>query len=107
MNTTQIIREYSSGRVTLEAANKALEAVGSPVRLDPEKNKLTAQELACTFVGDTPDTVCGWGLMDSGTGTLDKVKIKDGQLVDCDMGEAFAMVFVGGDAYEVKGKTLT
>ena len=58
------------------------------------------------MIGETPAEVNGWGLLDSGTGTLDKVRVKDGQLVGCDMGDAFAMVFVGGKTYEIKGTAL-
>jgi hypothetical protein len=106
MKVTDIIRKYSIAEATLEETNAALEIAGANVRLNPEKNTLTEDELAVTFAGDTPETVGGWGLLDSGTGTLDKVHVVEGQLVNCNMGESFAMVFIGGKAYEVKGDTL-
>ena len=42
----------------------------------------------------------------SGTGTLDKVQVKDGHLVNCDMGESFAMCIIGGNTFIVKGDAL-
>ena len=61
----EIIEEYSSGKTTLESANAALKSAGAGFHLDPERNKIA------------PDEVGRYGLLDTGTGTLDKVKIVD------------------------------
>ena len=41
-----------------------------------------------------------------GTGALDKVKVEGGKLIGCDMGEAYALCFIGGKSYEVRGTAL-
>ena len=105
-NVTNIIRTYTIGEASLEDTNKSLKEAGSTLYLNPDKNVITDEERAATVIGETPAQANGWGLLDSGTGTLDKVQVKDGQLVNCDMGEAFAMVFIGGKTYEVKGTAL-
>lgn len=103
MKTIDILRKYTAGEMTLEETNIALE--GKDFHLEPGKNILTEEDKRATTVGYYPDQANGWGLLDSGTGTLDKVKITNGKLAHS-MGEAFAMVFIGGKVYEVKGDTL-
>jgi hypothetical protein len=104
MKTIDILRKYTAGEMTLEETNIALEGKG--FHLEPGKNILTEDDKRATTVGYYPDQANGFGLLDSGTGTLDKVFVRDGKLVGCNMGEAFAMVFIGGKVYEVKGDTL-
>ncbi|WP_298024672.1 hypothetical protein [uncultured Dysosmobacter sp.] len=103
-NIHEIISKYTAGETTLEEANAAL--AGSGIHLDPEKNTLTEAEKRGTTVGCYPDQANGFGLLDSGTGTLDKVAVQDGCLTDCDMGESFALVHIAGRVYEVKGREL-
>ena len=103
MSNFEIIKKYSQGKMTLEEANEKL--VG--VKLDPEKSVMTEDELRATTAGACAEEANGWGLLDSGTGTLDKVQVENGKLVNCDMGEAFALCIIGGKSYEVKGDTLT
>lgn len=102
MSNFEIIKKYMEGEMSLETANAELNGV----KLDPDKNVLTEAERWETTVGYYPEQANGWGLLDSGTGTMDKVQVKDGCLMNCDMGEAFAMVFIGGKTYEVKGTAL-
>ena len=102
MSNLEIIKKYTSGELTLEEANKKLKGI----KLDPEKNVITEEEKMKTVVGYYPEQANGWGMLDSGTGTFDKVFVRDGKLVGCDMGEAFALCFIGGKTYEVKGDTL-
>ena len=49
----------------------------------------------------------GWGLLDTGTGTLDKVEVRDGHLVGCDCGEMYALCMIAGKVFPVKGAALT
>ncbi len=107
MKQTEIIRDYAAGRLTLEKANQALRASGASVTLRPEKNVLTEAEKRRTVVGYYPEQASGFGLLDTGTGTLDKVRVRGGQLVDCDCGESYALVYVADRLYHVRGKTLT
>jgi hypothetical protein len=104
MNAIEIINKYTSGEATLNETNEALKGKG--FHLNPEKNIITEEEKRSTTVGCYPDMANGWGLLDSGTGTFDKVFVRDGKLVGGGMGEAFAMVFIGGRHYEVKDDTL-
>ena len=102
MNNIEIIKKYTAGELTLDEANAKLQGI----KLNPEKNVITEEEQRATTVGFYPDQANGWGLLDSGTGSLDKVKVENGKLVDCDMGEAFALCIIGGKSYEVKKDTL-
>lgn len=103
MKTIDIIKKYSIGELTLEQANAELKGKG--LQLAPGKNELTEEEKRATTVGCYPDMANGWGLLDSGTGTLDKVKVTNGKLAH-GMGEAFALCIIGGKSYEVKDDTL-
>ena len=104
MKIIDTINAYTRGEATLEDTNIAL--AGKGFHLDPEKGTITEEEKRVTTVGYYPEQANGFGLLDSGTGTLDKVEVRDGKLVNCDMGAAFAMVFIAGRTYEVKGNTL-
>lgn len=105
--TNEAILKYTRGESTLEETNAALEAAGSGFRIDPGKNELTEAEIAETSVGETPAEANGMGLLDTGTGTLDKVYVEDGKLVDNDVGEMYALLLIGGKVYHVEGNTLT
>ena len=98
MKTIDIIRAYSNGEKTLEETNAALKEKGAGFYLDPSKHELTDEEIQNGTAG----------LMDSGTGTMDKVQIdpETMELVNADMGDAFALCIYGGNTYEVKGKKL-
>lgn len=104
--TTEILNKYTSGEVCLEDTNEALKAVEANVLLDPDRNKLTAEELAATTVGDTPAQANGWGLMDHGASCMEKVQVVGGHTVNVDMGEELAYVFIGGRKYKLIGTEL-
>ena len=99
--------DYTKGEKTLEETNEALKEMGSSLQLDPSRNMLTAQELMETRVGDTPDEANGWGIMDHGIGSMEKVQVVDGKCVSCDMGEEIAYVYIGGRKYRLRGTVLT
>lgn len=107
MTVSEIMSKYTAGELSVEEANKALFDAGSSVKLDPDKNAITTDEYMATSAGDTPDKVNGWGLLDTGTGSLDKVEIRNGRLVDCDCGEMYALVFIAGRMYHISGSALT
>ena len=102
---TEIIGKHTDGKATLEETNAALKEAGAGFHLDPTRNTFTGEELLATKA-DTAETATGWGLLDSGTGTLDKVQVKDGHLVNCDMGESYALCIIGGKTFIVKGTAL-
>lgn len=95
MDITTIIRKYTTGEKTLEETNKALKEAKSGLRLDPQKNVITDAEKT------------SFGLLDTGTGSLDKVKIKDGKLVNCNVGDMKAIVIFNGKTYNVKSDGVT
>lgn len=98
MKNFDIIKAYTKGEIALDAANEALKNNGAGFHLDPHKHDLTPDEIMNGTAG----------LLDSGTVTLDKVRIdRDNmELIDCDMGSSFALCIVQGKTYEVKGKKL-
>lgn len=102
-----ILRKYTAGEYSVEEANKELAAIKSSLRVDPMKNVITEDELRRTTVGAYPDMANGFGMLDTGTGTLDKVEVKNGKMLNCDCGNMYAIVFIAGRMYKVKGNMLT
>ena len=105
MSMTEILNKYTAGQTTLEETNAALAEMGAGIHLEPGKNELTAEETAAAKA-ETAATANGFGLLDTGTGTLDKARVKDGRLVNCDMGESYALLIIAGRTYRVKGTAL-
>lgn len=101
----EIINEYTAGAATLEETNAALAELGAGIHLEPGKHELSAEEIAAAKA-DTASTANGFGLLDTGTGTLDKVQVKDGQLVDSDCGEMYALCMIAGKTFRVHGAAL-
>ena len=97
----EIMEKYTAGEITAEEANAKLAAAEAGFHLEPGKNVLTEEEMRATTIGHFPDQANGFGLLDSGTGTLDKVRVKDGRLVNCDMGESYALLIIAGRTYRV------
>lgn len=110
--TTKILLDYTSA--PLEETNHALEDAGSDIRLNPAKNLFTPEELLATHTGETPEEAEGYGLLDTGTGSMEKVHVTAGVL-DSAVNEVLpdggtnmtAYVLIGGQRYEVKGAALT
>ncbi len=100
-NLTTILRAYTEGKATLEETNAKLAELGTDLRLDPARNVITEAELTTH------------GLLDTGTGTLDKVRVTDGRL-DHAVNEVSesgtvnmpAWVYLDGKQYAVKGAAL-
>ena len=104
---SDIIGLYTKGEKTYEEVNAMLKEEGvTSFHLDPEKNQLKPEEIAATVVAEDPDEVTGWGLLDTGTGSYDKVKVEKGTLINCDCGETYALVLIGGMMFEVDGTEL-
>ena len=102
MSNIEIIAKFNAGELTLEQANSRLKGI----RLEPGRNELTEDEQRATTVGYYPDQANGWGLLDSGTGTLDKVRVENGRIVSGGMGEACALCIIGGRVYQVEDDVL-
>lgn len=94
-NIKEIIRDYTAGKTTLEEANAALKAEGSGFYLDPEKNVIK------------PGEEGRFGLLDTGTGYLDKVEIADGRMLhNSGVGNMYALCCFQGKWYRVEGDRL-
>lgn len=95
MTTTKIIATYTMGGISLEEVNRRLAEAKAGFVLDPDRCNLTHEMIEQ-----------GWGLLDTGTGTLDPVQVRDNELVDNDMGDMPAFVCLNGTWYEVKGNKI-
>ena len=95
MTTAKIIATYTMGGISLEEANRRLAEAKAGFALDPDRCKLTPEMIEQ-----------GWGMLDTGTGTLDPVQVRDNELVDNDMGDMPAFVCLNGAWYEVKGNKI-
>lgn len=78
-NMNEIIKAYSDGKLSQEDANKQLEAIGSTVRIDEMKNVITEEEKKVTSTDGTPGGTTGWGFMNHGIGTPEKMYVKNGK----------------------------
>ena len=102
VDINKILKQWADGEKTTEETNKALKGTG--IYVDPNKQKIAEGEEA-VYCEDLSQ-INGYGLLDTGTGTLDKVKIKNGKLVDS-IGNMAALVLVGDVHYKVvDGDTL-
>ena len=88
----RIIRAYTAGEKTLAEANAELAPYG--ISLDPGKNVIR------------PGEEDRFGLLDTGTGSMDKVEVRDMELVNCDVGTMPADFYFGGKVYAVHGRKL-
>lgn len=102
----EILCKYSDGTYTVEETNKKLKEANYDGHVDPNRNVLTADEIAATKIGMTAKEVNGFGLLDSGTGSLDKVKITNGSL-SCSVGNMLCNVIIGGKTFKVKENGLS
>ena len=107
MHLNRILEDYTSGVSTLETANRALTDVGAFFRLDPERSRLTRQEKLATTVGCCPEQACGWGLLDTGSGILEKVLVRQGRLAEGSGSFRKALLAMAGRTYHVRGRLLT
>ena len=106
---TKIILEYNKeienasvedAKKALDKANEALKSTG--IQLDPEKNVIKPEEAA--VVCEDVSEINGFALLDTGTGTMDKVEIKNGKLVHS-IGDMVAFVIIGDSLFEVMNGT--
>lgn len=113
MNTKEIFEQYTAGEITTEEANAALKEAGAGYHLEPGKNDLTEEEIRSTTIGTYPDMANGWGLLDTGTGTVDKVRVDCGRipfavnkLMEDGSVNSTVLCYIAGRLYCVKGDTL-
>lgn len=109
----EIIRDYTTGEADLETTNAALKEAGAGYSFFPGQNEITEEDRMATTVGYYPSQANGYGLLDTGTGSMEKVHVTGGKLdhavnqvqPDGSTNEA-AYVIICGRTYEVFGDTL-
>lgn len=111
VNINEIIETYkkecfeatpAERKVALDKANEALKGTG--ISLNPDKNAVLPSEAA--VVCEDVNKINGFALLDTGTGSLDKVEIINGKL-KYSVGDMYALVIISdkiaGDVmYEVQ-----
>lgn len=109
----EILKDYTAGEVELEETNAALKEAGAGYHLEPGRNVLTEADRRETVVGYYPNQANGWGLLDTGTSTMDKVRVTSGRLdhavnevLEDDTTNMPAYVTICGKVYEVLGDEL-
>jgi hypothetical protein len=95
MTIKEIMHKYTAGEFTLEQANEELKNAGATFHLDPNKNTLSNEEIKM-----------GFGLLDTGTGYMDKALMVGDELVHADCGDMVAFFIQNGTTYKVNGNKL-
>lgn len=101
-NMNEIFEKYTAGEITLDEANSTLKENGSNVLIDPNRNAISENERT------------SYGLLDTGTGSLDKVKVIDSERLEHAVNEVnsdgsvnmLAYVIFNGNRYSVFGDLL-
>lgn len=108
-----ILMRYASGEVDLEETNTALAKAEAGFHLEPGRNEITDEDRKQTVVGYYPEQACGYGFLDTGTGSMEKVKAIGGKLeypvneIQPDGSTNMVAYFIiCGKTYEVFGDTL-
>ena len=105
---TEIILSYSKGEITVEEANKRLAECTVGLRLDPMKNAITGAEMAQTHSDGTPAGTSGYGFMEDGIVSPEKMHVTAGKL-DYDTGfdvkgnAPKATLYIAGYTFAVVG----
>lgn len=111
----QVIDIYKKeGTESAEDVNAALKKIGVGLSFQPGKQIITPEELMETTVGAVAAKANGYGMLDTGTGYMNKVKVVNGKLVNGAINQVmpdgstnmYAVVYILDRKYEVKGDTL-
>ena len=109
----EIVEDYTAGEADLEATNAALAEAGAAFSFRPGQNVSTDEDRKPSVVGYYPEQANGYGRLDTGTGSMEKVKVAGGRLeypvnqVQPDGStNTTAYVVICGKTYEVFGDTL-
>ena len=76
----EVLRKYTLGEADKDETNEALQELGSTLHLNPGKNVLTDEDIRTTTVGYYPEQANGYGLLETGTGSMEKVHVTAGVL---------------------------
>lgn len=114
MKANEILEKYTSGKATLEETNIALKKINAGYFIDPNKNAFTAEELMNAVAGKSPEEANGFGMLDQGVGSFEKVEVKNGKFahaintVDAQGNvNEYTLFIIAGKTYQVKGDRLT
>lgn len=103
----QIMRDCASGEITPDEANSKLQEMGvTGISYDENANIITVDEMKNTSVSGDLETVDGYILLDTGTGYKNKVRVVNNVLMDCDVGNMYAIAMIGDLMWEVKGNKI-
>lgn len=91
----EIVKDWENKKITKEEANEKL--AGTGVQIDPDKQKI--EEGTGAVYCEDVTKINGYAMLDTGTGTLDKVEIKNGKLVNTDVGSMYALIVFGDGSY--------
>lgn len=112
-NVNEILKDYTAGEADLEKTNAALAEANAGFRFEPGRNELTEEDRRNTTVGYYPEQASGFGLLSTGTGSMEKVCVYHGRLehpvneVRPDGSTNMpAYVVICGRTYEVFGDAL-
>lgn len=112
MSVNEILKDYTAGEADLETTNAALRDAGAGFHLEPGRNEITEEERRETVVGYYPEQASGYGLLDTGTGSMEKVRVAGGRLerpvneIQPGGTNMAAYIIICGKTYEVFGDTL-
>ena len=111
----QVIDIYKKeGTEAAEDVNAALKKLGVGLSFQPGKQIITPEELMETTVGAVAAKANGYGMLDTGTGFEEKVKVVNGKLVNGAINQVmpdgktnmYSVVYILHRKFEVKGDTL-
>ena len=109
----EVMQKYTAGEIEAAEANEKLKELGATYHLTPGKNVLTEEEKRATTVGYYPEQANGYGLLDTGTGSLDKAKVTNGRFahpINTVMPDGkpnmIAHFVIAGHTYKVMGDAL-
>lgn len=112
MSIKEVIEKYTAGEMEVAEANAKLKDAGAGFHFTPGKNALTEEDKRATTIGYYPDQANGYGLLDTGTGSLDKAKVTNGKF-DSPVNTVIdgkpnmpAYFTIAGHTYAVHGDTL-
>lgn len=112
MSVNEILKDYTAGEADLETTNAALRDAGAGFHLEPGRNEITEKERRETVVGYYPEQASGYGLLDTGTGSMEKVRVAGGRLerpvneIQPGGTNMAAYIIICDKTYEVFGDTL-
>ena len=106
-NLEEILHHYTRGDKPLDETNQELKKLDCGLQLDPTRNLFSARERLEPEPGGAPAEANGWGILDHGVGSLEKVHVVNGRTVDVDMGHEAAYVYIAGRKYRLRSDVLT